>query len=64
VLHLRGHGAPVADAEVADAQRAATSGELPEAVPAVLDVMEPGLGQDGELVEAVLAQTEVLLRRP
>jgi fructuronate reductase len=61
VLHLRGHGAPVKDAQVQPAQDAATSGELPVAVPAVLDVLQPGLGRDTLLVSAVLTQAEAVL---
>jgi fructuronate reductase len=60
VLHLRGLGAPVKDAGAAAASDAANSGELIAAVPAVLDVLEPGLGRDRELVDAVLGQARVL----
>ena len=56
VLHLRGLGAPIKDPGAAAAQKAANSGELPEAVPAVLDVLEPGLGGDRDFVDAVLRQ--------
>jgi fructuronate reductase len=56
VLHLRGLGAPVKDPGAVVAQEAATSGDLPAAVPAVLDALEPGLGSDQDLVRAVLDQ--------
>lgn len=56
VLHLRGLGAPVADALAGDAQAAATAVDLPQAVPAVLDLLSPGLGADTELVGLVLEQ--------
>ena len=58
VLHLRGLGAPIKDAGAAAARDAANSGELPEAVPAVLDTLEPGLGADKDLVDAVLRQAD------
>jgi fructuronate reductase len=55
-LHLRGLGAPIKDPGAGPAQKAANSGELPEAVPAVLDVLEPGLGGDRDFVDAVIRQ--------
>ena len=63
VLHLRGAGAPVKDPGATSAQQAANSGELPTAVPAVLDTLEPGLGRDEDFVRAVLAQAEVITLR-
>jgi fructuronate reductase len=60
VLHLRGLGAPIKDSGAGPAQKAANSGELPEAVPAVLDVLEPGLGSDKEFVDAVLRQADAI----
>jgi fructuronate reductase len=63
VLHLRGAGAPVKDPGATSAQQAANSGELPTAVPAVLDTLEPGLGQDEDFVRAVLAQAEAITTR-
>ena len=60
VLHLRGLGAPIKDAGAAAARDAANSGDLPEAVPAVLDTLEPGLGTDQDLVDAVLGQAEAI----
>ena len=60
VLHLRGLGAPIKDPGAGPAQEAANSGELPDAVPAVLNVLEPGLGDDKELVDAVLRQTDAI----
>ena len=56
VLHLRGLGAPIKDPGAAAAENAANSGELREAVPAVLDVLEPGLGSDRDFVDAVIGQ--------
>jgi fructuronate reductase len=56
VLHLRGLGAPIKDPGAAAAGKAANSGELREAVPAVLDVLEPGLGGDRDFVDAVIRQ--------
>jgi fructuronate reductase len=60
ILHLRGLGAPVMDSGAGPAQQAANSGELPETVPAVLDVLEPGLGGDKEFVDAVLRQADAI----
>jgi fructuronate reductase len=56
ILHLRGLGAPIKDPGAAAAEKAANSGELREAVPAVLDVLEPGLGGDRDFVDAVIRQ--------
>jgi fructuronate reductase len=60
VLHLRGLGAPIKDAGATAAQDAANSAELPAAVPAVLDVLEPGLGRDKDLADAVLRQADAI----
>jgi fructuronate reductase len=60
ILHLRGLGAPVKDTGAGPAQHAANSGELPAAVPAVLDTLEPGLGRDQDFVDAVLGQTKAI----
>jgi fructuronate reductase len=60
ILHLRGLGAPVKDPGAGPAQQAANSGELPEAVPAVLDVLERGLGGDKEFVDAVIRQADAI----
>jgi fructuronate reductase len=60
VLHLRGLGAPIKDAGAVAAQDAANSGELPEAVPAVLNTLEPGLGADEVFVDAVLRQADAV----
>jgi fructuronate reductase len=60
ILHLRGLGAPVKDPGAGAAQQAANSGELPESVPGVLDVLEPGLGGDKEFVDAVLRQADAI----
>jgi fructuronate reductase len=56
ILHLRGLGAPIKDPGAAAAEKAANSGELGEAVPAVLDVLEPALGSDRDFVDAVIRQ--------
>jgi fructuronate reductase len=56
ILHLRGLGAPIKDPGAVAAEKAANSGELREAVPAVLDVLEPGLGSDRDFVDAVVRQ--------
>ncbi len=60
VLHLRGLGAPIKDPGATAAQAAATGGELDVAVPAVLDVLEPGLGDDRDFVDAVLRQARAI----
>jgi fructuronate reductase len=60
VLHLRGLGAPIKDAGAVAAREAANSGELPEAVPAVLNILEPRLGADKDLVDAVLRQADAI----
>jgi fructuronate reductase len=60
VLHLRGLGAPVKDSGATTAEKAANAGELSEAVPAVLDVLDPGLGSDKDFVDAVLRQADAI----
>jgi fructuronate reductase len=60
VLHLRGLGAPVKDPGATQAEKAANAGELSEAVPAVLDLLDPGLGSDKDLVDAVLRQADAI----
>lgn len=60
VLHLRGLGVPIKDAGAGPARDAANSGDLTSAVPAVLEILEPGLGDDEEFVDAVLRQAEVI----
>jgi fructuronate reductase len=54
VLHLRGAGVPVQDVR-AEVLRPAAARPLRDAVPAVLDVLDPGLADDAELVAAVVA---------
>lgn len=56
VLHLRGAGAPVKDADAERVTSIARPGELSAAVPAVLDLLQPGLGDDHEFVAAVLSR--------
>jgi fructuronate reductase len=63
ILHLRGYGAPVKDTAAAGFLEVAHSAELADAVPAVLELLEPGLGRDGALVDAVVAQAEDIHRR-
>ena len=63
VLHLRGLGAPVKDPGAGPALEAANSGDLPDAVPAVLETLEPGLGADTALVDAVLERAQAF-RQP
>ncbi|WP_022918068.1 mannitol dehydrogenase family protein [Ruania albidiflava] len=60
VLHLRGVGAPVNDAGAGPAQEAANAGPVAEVVPAVLETLQPGLGDDADLVAAVVAQAEAI----
>ncbi|QOR69263.1 mannitol dehydrogenase family protein [Ruania alkalisoli] len=60
VLHLRGIGAPVHDPGAGPAQEAASAGPVGEVVPAVLETLQPGLGQDAELVSAVVEQAEAI----
>ena len=60
VLHLRGLGAPIKDAGARSAEQAANAQELSVAVPAVLDVLDPGLGGDNDLVDAVLRQADAI----
>jgi fructuronate reductase len=60
VLHLRGLGAPVKDQGAAAARAAANDKELPDAVPAVLDTLRPGLSDDDELVALVVEQARAL----
>ena len=64
VLHLRGLGAPVKDPGAAAAQQAANSGDLPTAVPAVLDTLDLGRGSDEDFVRAVITQAEAITTSP
>jgi len=59
VCHLRGAGATVTDARAAEFVPLA-SGSLPEAVRRVLKALDPELGADDAVVEAVLAQAREL----
>nr|WP_154677119.1 mannitol dehydrogenase family protein [Parafrankia discariae] len=59
MLHLREGTASVRDAEAGRAVAAARA-PLPEAARLVLDLLGPGLGRDGELVAAVVAQVTEL----
>ena len=58
--HLRGLGAPVKDPGAATAQQAAKAGDLPLAVPAVLNALEPGLDSGNDLVDAVLRRADAI----
>jgi fructuronate reductase len=60
VLHLRGLGAPVQDAAAGPAREAANAGDLSKAVPAVLETLAPGLGEDSAFCAEVLAQAEAI----
>jgi fructuronate reductase len=55
VCHLRGSGAPISDVRQDDAL-AAASGQLAEAVRRILDLLDPGLGSDDAVVQAVCGQ--------
>jgi fructuronate reductase len=56
VLHLRGAGAPINDPAADAARQAANADDLATAVPAVLDLLQPGLAADQELVAAVISR--------
>ena len=60
VLHLRGMGAPIKDPGAASAREAANAGDLSAAAPAVLETLEPGLGEDDNLVRAVVSQADAI----
>ena len=60
VLHLRGRGAPVKDPGADEVREAASAGPLSTAVPAVVELLAPGLGTDADLVDAVLAQADAI----
>jgi fructuronate reductase len=64
VLHLRGRGAPVKDVGADRFVAAAVSTPLASATSAVIDLLEPGLGRDHALVDAVVAQADALLADP
>jgi fructuronate reductase len=59
VCHLRGLGAPVNDAR-ADEVVPLADGPLEDAVPRVLERLEPALAGDGEVVATVLEQSRQL----
>jgi len=61
LLHLRGAGAPVNDPRAADLVERA-SGRLADAAPRVLEVLDPELAADADLVAAVLDHAEELSR--
>lgn len=61
ILHLRGLGAPVKDQGAGLAREAANTTDLQEAVPAVLETLQPGLGGDAELVALVLEQAQAIV---
>ncbi|MHA7861465.1 mannitol dehydrogenase family protein [Tessaracoccus sp. Y36] len=59
LLHLRGLGAPVKDAQ-ADVVLSLAAGELPEAASRVVGFVAPDLAQDRALIDAVVAAAEDL----
>jgi fructuronate reductase len=61
VCHLRGLGAPVTDARADDVVPLAV-GELDRAVPRILGALDPGLGEDADVVAAVVDASEQLGR--
>jgi fructuronate reductase len=63
VMHLRGAGAPVDDVR-AGQMVALAGGPLPDAIRHVLDALDPAVGEDAELVAAVLAGARQLAAEP
>ncbi len=59
ICHLRGLGAPIDDARAEDVVPLA-AGPLSEAVPRVLGRLDPALGADVDVVDAVIDQSESL----
>lgn len=59
ICHLRGLGAPVNDAR-SDAVVPLAGGELADAVPRLLDRLDPGLGGDADVVALVVEQSTEL----
>ena len=59
IAHLRGAGAPVKDAN-ADAVVPLAAGPLTEAVRRTVDVLDPAVAADDELVAAVRGEAERL----
>ena len=59
VCHLRGQGAPVADAEAESFVRAA-SGPPVQAARSVLSALDPEIGEDAEVVAAVVDAAAML----
>ena len=62
IWHLRGRGAPVKDPG-AEPYRALVDVDDRSAVRAVLDLLDPGLGEDGELTALVVEQLAVVAGR-
>lgn len=60
VLHLRGLGAAIKDPGATAARAAADGKDLAQAVPAVLDTLQPGLGDDDDFAALVLDQTHAI----
>jgi fructuronate reductase len=56
VLHLRGAGAPIKDANADATEAAADEEDLEAAARNVLEFLRSGLGEDAELVDAVMEQ--------
>ena len=62
VNHLRGAGAPVTDAR-ADELLPLAGGPLPEAARRLLAALDPAVGGDDDVVEAVIAQAKQFEQR-
>ena len=63
ILHLRGHGAPVKDPAAERARAAASADDETNAVSGVLETLYRGLGDDNELVQAIIQQMQALAER-
>ena len=59
LAHLRGAGAPVQDPKAGDL-RASAAGPLPEAARRILDLLDPAVGGDAEVVGAVAAEAQAV----
>jgi fructuronate reductase len=63
ILHLRGHGAPIKDPAAERARAAASADDETNAVSGVLETLYSGLGDDSELVQAIIQQMQALAER-
>jgi fructuronate reductase len=59
LAHLRGGGAPVQDPR-AEELRAAAAGPLIDATRRILDMLDPAVGGDPEVVAAVAAESQAV----